>query len=1004
MRTLYYFLAAMICLATTANWLGAQTTLSASTDANTITPNNSVSCSNVFGQSDNSYVRTYNTATGFTATAIRLGIEVDEYQPQTLDIRFWNYTAGTPSITLGLQIGATQTITTPGNGSWSETVQTIALDAPVAIPSGNFAVEVQQRNNQWTTGLRTGPGNFFFGTNAAGESSPTYLMAAACGAADPTDITALVSGSTIHAILDVVGYTTGAPTSEIDVRFPTGANNTLPSGSGVADVGPFPQSATTNAVIQVANQGTSAGLTITSATATGASNCTTGTVSAPGSVAAGSTANIQIPVTLGAGLVNWSFTLTINSSDADEGTYTITVQGTAGMSGTYTVISGGGGDYTDIGPAFDDLETYGVTGATVIEIAAGTYTTTTSYELGSDTGGATVDAVRGLSATNTLTIQAASGASPVISGDSFIDPVAGTETGVMSVNGVSHLTFDGLEFTGGTGFGLFVCFDAGPAIGSIGTYATDLTVRNCKFHSIVNGPGLFVNGNFAPYHDVLIENCMLWNNGIGDSAYGLAMPGAIGFFFPGENVVVNHCTVLNDAGVTSAGTGQPAAIGWTGGSELVRTNPEITNCILVSDGTNKPCYAFPNDDPSNTNAITSEPSVADRNVLYTLNGGIVGMSYLVTQTVTTTTLTFPTLSQWQAQFNSVDQNSVNTNPNLTSATDLHIGSGSSAIDLAVGSGLATDIDGDPRTTGAAPDAGADENTGTPTGPTVNISATDPTAAEATPSNQTGTYTITFTPTTTGSITLNFTMSGTGSLTPGTDYDLTTSTAGATVNWTGPGGTITVPSGTSSVVITLTPVDDAAAESAESAIMTINSGTGYTLGTTLSDTVSIADNDGGVTPTITITSTGSPAEAGPVTGTFTLTATPVPSTPLSVTISLSGTASLGPDYLITSSTTVTIPVTGTATVTMTPVDDTTGEASETVIMTVVAGVGYTVGAPSSATLSIIDDDGGAPTPTVGGGGGGGGGGCVAMRDESSWLLALALLALAGVATRMRLRRE
>ena len=46
---------------------------------------------------------------------------------------------------------------------------------------------------------------------------------------------------------------------------------------------------------------------------------------------------------------------------------------------------------------------------------------------------------------------------------------------------------------------------------------------------------------------------------------------------------------------------------------------------------------------------------------------------------------------------------------------------------------------------------------------------------------------------------------------------------------------------------------------------------------------------------------------------------------------------------------------TATVTVDPVADSTVEPDETVILTVVAGTGYSVGAPSSATGTITNDD-------------------------------------------------
>ncbi|WP_433925368.1 putative Ig domain-containing protein [Stenotrophomonas nematodicola] len=78
------------------------------------------------------------------------------------------------------------------------------------------------------------------------------------------------------------------------------------------------------------------------------------------------------------------------------------------------------------------------------------------------------------------------------------------------------------------------------------------------------------------------------------------------------------------------------------------------------------------------------------------------------------------------------------------------------------------------------------------------------------------------------------------------------------------------------------------------------------------------------------------------------------TPTTVTLATSGTATSG-DYT-GAVPSVVIPANATsATVSITPVADTAVEANETVIVTVAAGAGYTVGAPASATGTILNDD-------------------------------------------------
>src|SRR5690606_14881784 len=81
----------------------------------------------------------------------------------------------------------------------------------------------------------------------------------------------------------------------------------------------------------------------------------------------------------------------------------------------------------------------------------------------------------------------------------------------------------------------------------------------------------------------------------------------------------------------------------------------------------------------------------------------------------------------------------------------------------------------------------------------------------------------------------------------------------------------------------------------------------------------------------------------------------------VNIGTSGSATAGTDYTGNVST-VTIPAGATtATVVIDPVVDATVEADETVVLSVAPGTGYTVGVPSSATGTILNDD--VPSATI-----------------------------------------
>ena len=110
------------------------------------------------------------------------------------------------------------------------------------------------------------------------------------------------------------------------------------------------------------------------------------------------------------------------------------------------------------------------------------------------------------------------------------------------------------------------------------------------------------------------------------------------------------------------------------------------------------------------------------------------------------------------------------------------------------------------------------------------------------------------------------------------------------------------------------------------------------------------------PSATITSTdGTATESGTTTGTFTVTLSAASSGTTTINYTVSGTATSGSDYTsIGTSVNITDGNT-TGTITVTPIDDTTEETTETVIVTLASGTGYTVGSPNEATLNIIDND-------------------------------------------------
>ena len=184
-----------------------------------------------------------------------------------------------------------------------------------------------------------------------------------------------------------------------------------------------------------------------------------------------------------------------------------------------------------------------------------------------------------------------------------------------------------------------------------------------------------------------------------------------------------------------------------------------------------------------------------------------------------------------------------------------------------------------------------------------------------------------------------------------------------LSWTGsplsgtPPATVTVSTAGTAAVETAT-ADDAVADNDGVVSVTVGSGPGYTVGDPRTATVSVVDDDGGGTgqatrppPVVTIVAdSGSVTEGSLVR--FTVTATPAPASPLEVNLSWTGSPLSG-----TPPATVTVSTAGTAAVETATADDAVADNDGVVSVTVGSGPGYTVGDPRTATVSVVDDDGG-----------------------------------------------
>ena len=243
-------------------------------------------------------------------------------------------------------------------------------------------------------------------------------------------------------------------------------------------------------------------------------------------------------------------------------------------------------------------------------------------------------------------------------------------------------------------------------------------------------------------------------------------------------------------------------------------------------------------------------------------------------------------------------------------------------------------------------------------PTVTLTATDAAASET--GSNTGLFTVARNGSTLSSLTVFYSVSGTA--TAGADY--------ATLS-----GSVTIPSGSTSATITITPVDDTEPECSETVVVTLTANGSYIVGSPAA-TVAITDND---LPTVSIIATdASASEVGVDTGTLLVTRNGCLSSPLTVSYTLGGSATSGSDYQALSGS-VAIPAgAASVTITITPIDDSFAEGDETAVVALAANASYVVGSPSSASVTIADDEANhAPTANAG-------------PDQSISVLGLAIL--------------
>lgn len=222
-------------------------------------------------------------------------------------------------------------------------------------------------------------------------------------------------------------------------------------------------------------------------------------------------------------------------------------------------------------------------------------------------------------------------------------------------------------------------------------------------------------------------------------------------------------------------------------------------------------------------------------------------------------------------------------------------------------------------------------------PTVTLNVGSPTIVEASGSTS---FTAELNTVSGRDVTVNLTFSGTADG-GGIDYN-TTATA------------IVITAGQISNAITVTAAQETLYEVNESIVVDIDTVTNGTESTAQQETTTIIDDD--TLPTVTLAvNTPTFTEVGPGVAVFTATVSPVSGATTTVSLALSGGATVGSDYNISSTSIIIAAGATTGTATVTAIDDLDIELDETLTIDISAVNNGSEGSPGQATTTLQSDD-------------------------------------------------
>ncbi len=177
--------------------------------------------------------------------------------------------------------------------------------------------------------------------------------------------------------------------------------------------------------------------------------------------------------------------------------------------------------------------------------------------------------------------------------------------------------------------------------------------------------------------------------------------------------------------------------------------------------------------------------------------------------------------------------------------------------------------------------------------------------------------------------------------------------GSFASWSG-SGTVTISSGnTRSGWISVSTVNDSTDEPNGSLTLTLNSGTGYTVGSPSSVSVTVNDDDVAVLPVLSVSRYQSSVTEGS-TAYFRVTSDKVVPSSISVGFSRSQQGSFA-SWSGSGTVTISSGNTRSGWISVSTVNDSTDEPNGSLTLTLNSGTGYTVGSPSSVSVTVNDDD-------------------------------------------------